>query len=121
MIPPNNGGHVKGAAIMERSNYDCFMEYLQPLEAISRAAITGTVLWEQLQECEAAGISPSDVDANAMAREVERRMMEIHGELYALALYEWADAHYSGKSEQSTDQAADDGGFSSTQTQINSE
>ena len=119
MTPPNNGGELKGAGFMDCSNYECFMAHLEPLEAIARAAISGTVIWEQLQECEAKGIPVSEVDADAMAREVERRMIGIRPELFALALCEWADDYFSTKSEHSADEAANEGGFSSTQ--INSE
>ena len=40
-----------------------------------------------------------------MALEVERRLLHEHGELYALALRQWASDHYSGKSADCEDMA----------------
>lgn len=41
---------------MERSNYEAFMDCLNPMIQITRAILCGVVLWEKIQECDALGI-----------------------------------------------------------------
>lgn len=59
---------------MERSNYDAFMDCLNPMIQINRAILCGVVLWEKIQECDALGIPYTEIDTEEAAREVDRRL-----------------------------------------------
>ena len=59
---------------MERSNYEAFMDCLNPMITITRAILCGVVLWEKIQEGDALGIPYTEIDTEEAAREVDRRL-----------------------------------------------
>ena len=90
---------------MQNSDNISFMaDYYKPLENFARASIECAVICEWMQEHE--NVVPDEQEARKMALEVERRLLHEHGELYALALYQWADDHYSGRFADCEDMAA---------------
>ena len=97
---------------MERSNYEKFMDCLQPLERLSLSVITGLVLWKKITECEEAGLPLSSIDIEQASYEVVFRYRQIHGDLYLRALCEWAMRGHSGQTTENDDAAAEDGGCS---------
>ena len=89
---------------MERSNYEAFMDCLNPMIQITRAILCGVVLWEKIQECDALGIPYTEIDTEDAAREVDRRLAMEREYLYVLALKEWAEAGLSSQTIK-TDEA----------------
>lgn len=106
---------------MERSNYEAFMDCLNPMITITRAILCGVMLWEKIQECDALGIPYTEIDTEEAAREVDRRLAMEREYLYVLALKEWAEAGLSSRTIKTDEAAADKGGCTTNQTQINSE
>ena len=98
---------------MERSNYQEFMDCLDAFDVAVRAATSGVVLYEKMQECDALGIPYEDIDFEKLAWEIEKRLAFQSGELYAFALYEWTNLYFSKRTDKS-DAAAEekDCGFS---------
>ena len=92
---------------MERSNYEAFMDCLNPLIQITRAILCGVVLWEKIQECDALGIPYTEIDTEDAAREVDRRLAMEREYLYVLALKEWAEAGLSSRTIKTDEAAAD--------------
>lgn len=89
---------------MQYSDNTSFMaDYYKPLENFARASIELAVICEWMQEHE--DVVSDEQEARKMALEVERRLLHEHGELYALALCQWASDHYSGKSADCEDVA----------------
>ena len=89
---------------MERSNYEAFMDCLNPMITITRAILCGVVLWEKIQECDALSIPYTEIDTEEAAREVDRRLAMEREYLYVLALKEWAEAGLSSQTIK-TDEA----------------
>lgn len=94
---------------MERSNYESFMECMRCWEEIGRSMVCGAVLLEQIDACSENGIPLTELDANELAQEAERRLMLMHGELYAYALSDWIGQQYSNNTDTSIDAAGENG------------
>lgn len=92
---------------MERSNFDKFMDCLQPLEQLTMRMIVGLVLWEKIQQCEKAGLPMSSIDWEQAALEAETRYQKIHSDLYIKALCEWAIRGHSEQTTEHNDEAAE--------------
>lgn len=86
---------------MQNSENKGFMAYMKPLENVARASIGAVAIWNWMAEHDCADLT--DAEAEKITVEIERRVCDIRGELYALALYQWADDHYSGKSADCED------------------
>ncbi len=101
---------------MERSEYEKFMDCYNVFETLTRSIISGVVLWEQIQDCQASGTPITEIDVDAAAWEINKRLAAARGEIYAYALSSWAENRYGEQetTEQSENEAADDGGFSVT-------
>lgn len=99
---------------MERSEYEKFMDCYNVFETLTRSIISGVVLWEQIQDCQASGTPLDEIDVDAAAWEINKRLAAARGEIYAYALSSWAEILNEEKTEQSENEAADDGGFSVT-------
>lgn len=97
---------------MERSNYEAYMDCLQPLERLCLSVLTGLVLWEKITECKEAGLPLSSIDIEQASFEVVFRYRRIHGDLSLRALCEWAMRGHAGQTTEYDDAAADKGGCS---------
>ena len=84
---------------MELSNYQAFMECMRKWEKIGCNILCGLALWEQMQDCDRRGVPYTDIDIEAVSQEVAYRLMMSHDRLYALALYEWTEQHFTQNSE----------------------
>lgn len=105
---------------MERSNYESFMEYMRHWEEVGRNIVCGAVLLERINACWELDIPISELDANELAQEAERRLTLMHGELYAYALSDWIEQQYSQKADTSIDAAGENGCNFSTQNKNSS-
>lgn len=63
----------------------------------------------------------TEIDTEEAAREVDRRLAMEREYLYVLALKEWAESDLSSRTIKTDEAAADNGGCTTDQTQINSE
>lgn len=79
-------------------NYQSFTAFYQPIEAITRAAVTVEVFMEWIGRHEHT--MPTDQDAAEIAAEIECRMYQKSGEIFALALCQWVDSRYPGLSAE---------------------
>lgn len=86
---------------MNNSENNGFMAYLKSMETVVRASIGAVAVWNWMVEHDFADLT--DAEAEKIAMEIERRVGEVRGELYSLALFQWADDHYSGKSADYAD------------------
>ena len=86
---------------MELSNYQAFMECMRKWEKIGCNILCGLALWEQMQDCDRRGVPYTDIDIEAVSQDVAYRLMMSHDRLYALALYEWTEQHFTQNSDTS--------------------
>ena len=94
---------------MELSNYQAFMECMRKWEKIGCNILCGLALWEQMQDCDRRGVPYTDIDIEAVSQEVAYRLMMSHDRLYALALYEWTEQHFTQNSDTSDAAAGENG------------
>ena len=103
---------------MERSEYQEFMDCYKMYEDFTRALINTAVIWECLQEQEASGRPYTEAElrtaAQKAAQEAEMRLALAGADIYALTVLSIFEKRYGAKSEQSDEEAAEDGGFSAT-------
>lgn len=105
---------------MERSNYESFMECMRYWEEIGRSMVCGAVLLEHASACWEQDIPLTELDVDELAREADRRLMLMHGELYAYALSDWIEQQYSQNTDTSIDAASENGCDFSTQNKNSS-
>lgn len=105
---------------MERSNYESFMECMRDWEEFGRNMVCGAVLLERISACWELGIPLTELDATELAREADRRLTLMHGDLYAYALSDWIEQQYSPKVDTSIDAAGENGCNFSTQNKNSS-
>lgn len=55
------------------------------------------------------GVPYTDIDIEAVSQEVAYRLMMSHDRLYALALYEWTEQHFTQNSDTSDAAAGENG------------
>lgn len=105
---------------MERSNYESFMECMRSWEEFGRNLVCGAVLLERISACWEHDIPITELDASELAQEAERRLMLMHGELYAYAMSDWIGQQYSRNTDTSIDAAGENGCNFSTQNKNSS-
>lgn len=85
------------------------MECMRKWEKIGCNILCGLALWEQMQDCDRRGVPYTDIDIEAVSQEVAYRLMMSHDRLYALALYEWTEQHFTQNSDTSDAAAGENG------------